>query len=126
MCVNQDQNPPKAKTSTRGPFPLSNIPTSISTPMADSERPASPTPSERQKLDAEAKKKEQEEQAKLPYKWTQTIGEVDLTAPIPANLKGRDLDVKITKTSLKAGVKGQEAIIDVREATSSHTSGCRC
>lgn len=81
--------------------------------MADSERPASPTPSERQKLDAEAKKKEQEEQAKLPYKWTQTIGEVDLTAPIPANLKGRDLDVKITKTSLKAGIKGQEAIIDV-------------
>ncbi|KAK4547008.1 hypothetical protein LTR36_001228 [Oleoguttula mirabilis] len=78
--------------------------------MAD--RPASPPPEERKKLDAEAKKKEQEEQSKLPYKWTQTIGDLDLTAPIPANLKGRDLDVKITKNSLKAGIKGQEPIID--------------
>ncbi|KAK4899104.1 hypothetical protein LTR17_010073 [Elasticomyces elasticus] len=80
--------------------------------MADSDRPASPTPEEREKLDAEAKKKEQEEQSKLPYKWSQNIGDLDLTAPIPANIKGRDLDVKITKTSLKAGIKGQEPIID--------------
>lgn len=81
--------------------------------MADTERASSPSPEERTKLDAEAKMKEQEEQSKLPYKWTQTIGDVDLTAPIPANIKGRDLDVKITKTSLKAGIKGQEPIIDV-------------
>ncbi|KAK5697422.1 hypothetical protein LTR97_007560 [Elasticomyces elasticus] len=80
--------------------------------MADSDRPASPTPEEREKLDAAAKKKEQEEQSKLPYKWSQNIGDLDLTAPIPANIKGRDLDVKITKTSLKAGIKGQEPIID--------------
>ncbi|EMC94660.1 hypothetical protein BAUCODRAFT_158215 [Baudoinia panamericana UAMH 10762] len=80
--------------------------------MADIERPSSPTPEEREKLDAEAKKKEQEEQSRLPYKWTQTIGDLDISASIPANIKGRDLDVKITKTSLKAGIKGQELIID--------------
>lgn len=79
--------------------------------MAD--RPSSPTPEERQKLDKEAKAKEEEEQSKLPYKWTQTIGDLDLTAPIPANLKGRDLDVKITKTGIKAAIKGQDAIIEV-------------
>ncbi|KAI5371001.1 putative CS domain, HSP20-like chaperone, NudC family [Septoria linicola] len=79
--------------------------------MAD-ERPASPTPEERAKLDKEAKAKEVEEQSKLPYKWTQTIQDLDLSAPIPANLKGKDLDVKITKTALKAGIKGQEPIID--------------
>ena len=79
--------------------------------MAD--RPPSPTPSERKKLDAEAKAKELEEQSALPYKWTQQIGDLDLTAPIPGNLKGRDLDVKITKTTIKAGVKGQEPIIEV-------------
>ena len=79
--------------------------------MAD--RPPSPTPEEREKLDKEAKKKEQEEQSKLPYKWTQQISDLDITAPIPSNIKGRDLDVKITKTSLKAGIKGQDAIIDV-------------
>ncbi|KAK5162972.1 uncharacterized protein LTR77_011027 [Saxophila tyrrhenica] len=78
--------------------------------MAD--RPPSPTPEERKKLDAEAKVKELEEQSKLPYKWTQQIGDLDLTAPIPGNMKGRDLDVKITKTTLKAGIKGQEPIID--------------
>lgn len=82
--------------------------------MADIERPASPTPEERKKLDKEAKAKELAEQAKLPYKWTQTIQDLDLTAPIPGNLKGKDLDVKITKTSLKAGIKGQGPIISVR------------
>ena len=81
--------------------------------MADIERPASPTPEERKKLDKEAKAKELAEQATLPYKWTQTIQDLDLTAPIPGNLKGKDLDVKITKTSLKAGIKGQEPIISV-------------
>ncbi|KAK3115253.1 hypothetical protein LTR53_005573 [Teratosphaeriaceae sp. CCFEE 6253] len=80
--------------------------------MAEPDRPSSPTPEERQKIDAEAKTKEQEEQSQLPYKWTQAIGDLDLTAPIPANIKGRDLDVKITKTSLKAGIKGQEPIVD--------------
>ena len=79
--------------------------------MAD--RPSSPTPEEREKLDKEAKEKEQEEQSKLPYKWTQQINDVDIIAPIPANIKGRELDVKITKTGLKAGIKGQEPIVDV-------------
>ncbi|GIZ39017.1 hypothetical protein CKM354_000240900 [Cercospora kikuchii] len=79
--------------------------------MAD-DRPASPTPEEREKLDKEAKAKEDEEQSKLPYKWTQTIQDLDLTAPIPANMKGKDLDVKITKTTIKAGIKGQEPIIE--------------
>ncbi|KAK3048577.1 hypothetical protein LTR09_010072 [Extremus antarcticus] len=78
--------------------------------MAD--RPPSPTAEERKELDKAAKQKEQEEQAALPYKWTQQIGDLDLTAPIPGNLKGKDLDVKITKTTLKAGIKGQEPIID--------------
>lgn len=82
--------------------------------MAENDRPGSPPPEERERLDKEAKQKEQEEQSKLPYKWTQTIGDVDLSATIPANIKGKDLDVKITKTSLKAGIKGQEPIIDVR------------
>ena len=82
--------------------------------MAEAERSTSPTPEEREKLDKEAKAKEREEQSKLPYKWTQQISDLDITAPIPGNIKGRDLDVKITKTSLKAGIKGQEPIIDVR------------
>jgi hypothetical protein len=85
------------------------------------ERPASPSPEERKKLDAEAKKREDEEQSKLPYKWTQQIGDLDLTAPIPGNMKGKDLDVKITKTTLKAGIKGQEPIIDVSLSKSQRT-----
>lgn len=81
--------------------------------MAENDRPTSPTPEERAKLETEAKRKEQEEQSTLPYKWTQTIGELDLTAVIPANIKGKDLDVKISKTGLKAAIKGQEPIIEV-------------
>lgn len=81
--------------------------------MSSSERPPSPTPSERTRLDAEARKKEDEEQARLPYKWTQTIGEVDVAIPIPGNLKARDLIVDIKKTKITAQVKGQEPLIEV-------------
>ncbi|PNS14218.1 Nuclear movement protein nudC [Sphaceloma murrayae] len=73
---------------------------------------SSPTPSEQAKADAETRAREAEEQAKLPYKWTQTIQDLDITIPIAANLKGRDLDVKITKTSLKVAIKGQAPIIE--------------
>ena len=73
----------------------------------------SPTPEEREKKDAEAKAREEEEQAKLPYKWNQTIGDLDITVPVPGNLKGKDFEVIIGKSKLKVGVKGQPPIIDV-------------
>ncbi|KAI9807919.1 MAG: hypothetical protein M1825_005225 [Sarcosagium campestre] len=72
---------------------------------------SSPTPSERDRADSELKAKEAAEQAKLPYKWTQTISDVDVTIPVPATLKGRDLVVKITKNSISAGIKNAEPII---------------
>jgi len=77
------------------------------------ERSDSPSPEERKRLDAEAKAKEEAEQATLPYKWTQTIKDVDVVVPIAGNYKGRDLDVKLSKQALKVSIKGQEPIIDV-------------
>ncbi|KAF2427507.1 CS-domain-containing protein [Tothia fuscella] len=74
--------------------------------------PGSPTPSERVAVDKEAKAKEDEEQAALPYKWTQTIKDVDISIEISANLRGKDLDVKLTKTKLYVAIKGQAPIID--------------
>jgi len=82
--------------------------------MAD--RAPSPTPSERDRLDKAAKAKEQEEQSKLPYKWTQTIADLEVTIEIPGNFKGKDLDVKIAKNIVKAGIKGKEAFIEVRRS----------
>ncbi|KAL9115371.1 MAG: hypothetical protein Q9227_000692 [Pyrenula ochraceoflavens] len=79
---------------------------------SDNKRDASPTPSERSRLDAEAKKREDEEQSKLPYKWTQTIGDLDITVPVEGNLKGRDLKVELKKQSIYVGVKGREPIIE--------------
>ena len=73
----------------------------------------SPPPEEREKLDKEARAKEAAEQAQLPYKWTQTIKDVDVIVPVPGNLKGRDLEVVVAKTKLKVAVKGQTPIIDV-------------
>src|SRR5215469_2937214 len=62
-----------------------------------------PTPAE----EAAARAKEAEEQAALPYKWTQTIGDLDVTVEVPGNLKGKDLVVDIKKKKLVLGVKGQ-------------------
>lgn len=76
-------------------------------------RAPSPTPSERKRQDEVDRKREQEEQSKLPYKWTQTLNEVEVNVPISGNLKSRDLVVDLKKTHLKVQVKGQEPIIDV-------------
>lgn len=73
----------------------------------------SPTPSEREAADKLAASREAEEQSKLPYKWTQTVQDVDLTAQVPGNLKARDFDIKISKDHLRVAVKGQDPIIDV-------------
>ncbi|KAI1081888.1 nuclear movement protein [Whalleya microplaca] len=72
--------------------------------MADND----PTPEQ----EAAARAKEAAEQAALPYRWTQTIGDLDVTITVPGNLKARDLVVELKRQKLKAGVKGQEPIID--------------
>ena len=69
---------------------------------------------EREKRDKEARAKEKAEQDALPYQWTQTIKDVDILVPVPGNIKGRDLDVVLTKTKLKVALKGQAPIIEVR------------
>ncbi|KAI5211843.1 CS-domain-containing protein [Aureobasidium subglaciale] len=75
---------------------------------------SSPTPSEREAADKITAAREAEEQARLPYKWMQTIQDVDLTAQVPGNLKARDFDIKITKDHLRVAIKGQDPIIDGR------------
>ncbi len=74
---------------------------------------AEPTAEERRKHDEERRAKEKEEQALLPYKWIQTLQDVDITVPVEGKFKGRDIVVVFTKMSLKVGVKGQEPIIEV-------------
>jgi hypothetical protein len=49
----------------------------------------------------------------LPYKWTQTIGDLDITVEVPGNLKGRDLNVEMKKKKLVLGIKGKDPIISV-------------
>ncbi|OAA63891.1 HSP20-like chaperone [Cordyceps fumosorosea ARSEF 2679] len=67
-----------------------------------------PSPAE----EAAARAKERQEQAALPYKWTQTIGELDITFTVPGNMKSRDLVVDIKKLSLTAGIKGRDPIVN--------------
>ncbi|KAL3466498.1 HSP20-like chaperone [Aspergillus heterothallicus] len=76
---------------------------------------ADPTPADVAARETEEKARkaaEDAEQAKLPYKWTQTIHDVDVTIPVPGTIKGRDLDVVLTKTKLKVAIKGQEPFIE--------------
>lgn len=69
---------------------------------------------EQRKADTQLKAKEAAEQATLPYKWTQTIKDVDVTVPLPLpNLKSRDLEVILKKTEIKVAVKGSPALIEV-------------
>jgi hypothetical protein len=80
--------------------------------MSSEDRAPSPTPSEREKQDEADRQREEQEQAKLPYKWTQTLTEADVTIPIAGNLKSRDLIVELKKAHLKVSIKGQDPFID--------------
>ena len=82
------------------------------TTMSDNEK----TPDKKAETEAEAaaRAKEVEEQAALPYNWTQTIGDLDLTITVEAKYKGKDLDVVIKKEYLKVAIKGQQPLIEVR------------
>lgn len=53
------------------------------------------------------------EQAALPYKWNQTIAEVDISVPVPLGTRARDLVVEIKSQSIKVGLKGKEPILEV-------------
>lgn len=82
----------------------------VSSTLTNVPNSAEPTAAET----AAALAKEKEEQASLPYKWTQTIGDIDVTITgLPGNYKGKDLVVEIKKQKLVAGVKGQDPIINV-------------
>ena len=84
-----------------------------SSPPNPSKSSSSPTPSERERNDAELREQEATEQAALPYKWSQTIGDVDISVPVPGKLRGRDVEVVLLKRELRVAVRGQEAIVDV-------------
>jgi len=66
---------------------------------------------EREERDRADRLREKEEQAKLPYSWTQELGEVDITIPVPQGTRGKDLTVVIQKKKLSVGLKGQEPIM---------------
>ncbi|KAI9220197.1 HSP20-like chaperone [Blastocladiella britannica] len=79
-------------------------------PIADDDD--SLTDAERAVRDRQAREREEAEQSALPYKWRQTLQDVDLTVPLPKGTKGRDLAVKIEKKRLVAGLKGQAPIFE--------------
>lgn len=81
--------------------------------MTDETSPNVAESAAREHEERERKAREAAEQAQLPYKWTQTIRDVDVTVPVSGNLKGRDLDVVLAKDRIKVAVKGEEAILEV-------------
>lgn len=71
------------------------------------------TPDLTPEQEAAARVQEKSEQDALPYKWSQNIGDLDILIEVPGNLKGKDIVVEIKKSHIKAGIKGQEPVIDV-------------
>ncbi|CAH1766607.1 9704_t:CDS:10, partial [Entrophospora sp. SA101] len=51
-------------------------------------------------------------QTTLPYKWKQTLQDVDVTVPVPKGTRARDLNVELKKKNLVVGLKGKPPIIE--------------
>ncbi|EGN94965.1 hypothetical protein SERLA73DRAFT_187242 [Serpula lacrymans var. lacrymans S7.3] len=67
---------------------------------------------EREVKDAEDKAREDAEQAALPYRWRQELGEVDIIVPMPKGTRARDLVIVMQKSKLSVGLKGKDKILD--------------
>lgn len=46
------------------------------------------------------------------YSWSQTLAELTILIPVPPGTRGKDCDVEIGSKTLRAGVKGQEAVLN--------------
>lgn len=61
-----------------------------------------------------SREKQNAEQSALPYTWKQSdIKWVSVEFTVPGNLKSRDMVINFTRTTLKAGIKGQAPIVEV-------------
>lgn len=63
------------------------------------------TPEEREVRDKQAREREAQEQAQLPYRWKQTLAEVDVQVPIPKGTRSKQLTVVIEQKRLKVALK---------------------
>lgn len=70
------------------------------------------TTAEREAFDAGERAREAAEQAALPYKWTQELGDVSIAVPVPKGTRAKNLDIVIEKRKLRVGLKGQDPILD--------------
>lgn len=59
------------------------------------------SPAEQQAHDAKERQREADEQASLPYKWTQDLDHVAVTYEIEGGTRAKNLDVSIKRSSLK-------------------------
>ncbi|KAJ3106585.1 hypothetical protein HDU97_005950 [Phlyctochytrium planicorne] len=78
--------------------------------MTDAEREL--TEDERLAKDQADRAREKEEQDALPYKWKQTLKDVDITVEIPKGTRGRDLAIVLKKKEISVGFKGKEPIFN--------------
>jgi hypothetical protein len=70
------------------------------------------SPAEQAAHDASQREKEAQEQAALPYRWTQALDHVALNFPVEQGTKAKTLDIKIKKKSLSIAQKGGEVLLE--------------
>ncbi|KAF5841749.1 nuclear movement family protein [Dunaliella salina] len=58
------------------------------------------------------------------YSWSQTLPEVNVSVPVPPGIRAKMMDVVISKTKLKVGVKGQPPIIEGELSEPVKTEDC--
>lgn len=70
------------------------------------------SPEQQRAHDEAERKREAEEQASLPYQWTQALDHVHLTLPLEPDTRARSLDVSIKRGSLRVAKKdGDKAVL---------------
>lgn len=67
---------------------------------------------DREAYDAAQIKREEAEQAALPYNWTQKLDTVSINVPVPEGTRAKQLNISIKRNHITVGFKGAKPIVD--------------
>mmetsp|Transcript_11952 Transcript_11952/g.17842 ORF Transcript_11952/g.17842 Transcript_11952/m.17842 type:complete len:306 (-) Transcript_11952:26-943(-) len=111
--VNKEEMGEVISASDDGSFDASEVPAKKSEAISaiEAKESAKDVPSKKENEDSDPKMEGNGGKTDK-YVWTQTLSELTLTVPLPANTKSKEINCVISRQHLKVGLKGQAPIID--------------
>ncbi|WFC99495.1 helicase [Malassezia yamatoensis] len=68
------------------------------------------SPEKQKEYDVAQKLREEDEQSKLPYRWTQALDHVEVVVPVPEGTRGKQVQLSLQRTRMRLEVHGMTLV----------------